>query len=196
MVTDNHEWESQNPATVSISVKRSVSSNNPPVAYDIEVQTDKNTAIQIQLQGTDPDVGDTISSYIIANPPSSGSISRFDSAVGTLTYTPNTGFVGDYSFTFKVVDSNNAQSNNTGTVSITVKDVITPLPDTVPLGFTTPMSSSLCLNPSNENTKGTQNDDNLVGTVGKETINWLGGKDRINAYSGNDVVHGTREMMT
>lgn len=73
--------------------------NNPPVANDIEVWTRYEAPISITLTGSDPDA-DPIT-FAVVDEPLHGSLS------GTspdLTYTPNQGFVGTDTFTYKAND--------------------------------------------------------------------------------------------
>ena len=51
--------------------------------------------------------------------PNHGSLGQIDQNTGNVTFTPAAGFSGNDSFTFKVIDSHQAESN-VGTVSITV----------------------------------------------------------------------------
>ncbi len=77
--------------------------NNPnisPTANAQTVTTGKGEAKAITLTGSDPDNGDTLS-YIISSQPSNGTLSG---TAPNVIYTPNAGFVGNDSFTFKVND--------------------------------------------------------------------------------------------
>ena len=104
-------------AYASIIVKNG---NHPPIAYSQSIQTAQNTAVNIELKATDPDPGDTITTYIIVSLPTRGTINNFDQSSGKLTYTPSTGFTtGTDSFTFNGIDNHGAVSNR-GIVSITV----------------------------------------------------------------------------
>src|SRR5207342_992579 len=100
-----------NTATVSITV-----SNSPPVANNQVVTTDKNTAKSITLTASDSS-NDPLT-YSIGTQPSHGTITGGTGA--GRTYTPNTGYVGPDSFTFKANDG--TADSNTATVSITVED--------------------------------------------------------------------------
>ena len=69
--------------------------------------------------------------------PSNGSVTL--NADGSFTYTPNTGFNGTDSFTYKLVEASSAESappaayeSNTATVTITVGDAPTPEPTAEP----------------------------------------------------------------
>src|SRR6185436_9179523 len=78
--------------------------------------TDQDTAVGITLQATDPDA-DTLT-YAIVTGPAHGSLSG---SGANRTYTPNAGYFGPDSFTFKANDG--SLDSNTATVSITVKAV-------------------------------------------------------------------------
>jgi hypothetical protein len=94
----------------------SPSGNSPPVANNQVVTTNKNTAKAITLTASDPN-NDPLT-YSIVTQPSHGTITGGTGA--GRTYTPNTGYVGPDSFTFKANDG--TVDSNTATVSITVED--------------------------------------------------------------------------
>ena len=93
--------------------------NNAPVANNQNVVTNMNTSVGITLTATDAD-GNTLTYSIVSNP-THGTISGFNAATGTLTYTPHTGHVGADSFTFRANDG--TVNSNTATVSITVNPI-------------------------------------------------------------------------
>jgi hypothetical protein len=113
------------PAASNIKVtteqNQSASVNHPPAASNIKVTTEQNQSASITLQATDPDKGDTVTTFsIVSETANGGKISNFDSQAGTLTYTPAAGFSGQDSFTYKAVDSKGADSN-TAKVTVNVK---------------------------------------------------------------------------
>jgi len=118
-VTDSHGASST--ATVTITVLPAQPVNRPPVAGNQSVTTPLNTPIGITLQGTDPD-NDGIT-YLLGAKPAHGTLTG---SAPNVIYTPDTGFTGVDSFTFKV-DDNKLQSAK-GTVTITVAK-----PNTAPL---------------------------------------------------------------
>lgn len=73
--------------------------NNAPTAVELDIEVEQNASYRLQLIGNDAD-NDSLS-YIIVSNPSNGVLSGSGS---NLTYTPNTDFVGNDSFTFKVND--------------------------------------------------------------------------------------------
>jgi hypothetical protein len=175
-----------NIATVRITVN---SVNDPPVANNQQLETAQNTSLQITLSGADHiDNGDTVSQFRIVNGPTNGQISNFDSNTGKLTYTPNTSFVGQDSFTFKVTDNHGLDSANTGIVTINVKlSQEPPNNEEPPL----PLPSSVCTDSTNDvKPKGTQGNDELIGTSQRDSITGLGGNDRFNGCSGDDTLNG------
>ncbi len=101
------------PATVTITVRPA---NDPPVATPQSVVTDEGVPKQITLAGTDLD-GDRLT-FMIVTPPAKGTLSGTPPLV---TYTPNTGFNGADSFTFKVNDG--TVDSPPVTVAITVRSV-------------------------------------------------------------------------
>jgi hypothetical protein len=107
---------SSNIATVTITV------NAPPpapTANNINIQTNKETPIGITLTGTDPIPGDVLKFSVVGSP-THGTV-----APGTVSsnvfYTPNTGFIGTDSFTYKATDGLGVDSN-IATVTIIVSN--------------------------------------------------------------------------
>lgn len=99
--------------------------NNPPVANNDSYATLKNNAgsLNVLVNDSDPD-GDALGVVSVTDPP--GGVVTF-TAAGMVTYTPNTGFVGSDSFTYKISDG---ELFDTATVSVTVSDNTTPPPPT------------------------------------------------------------------
>jgi chitodextrinase len=90
--------------------------NQAPVASDQSVSVSYNTATAITLIASDPDNGPQALTYSIVSPPTRGTLTV---SGASRTYTPNTGYSGPDSFTFKANDG--AADSNTATVSITVQ---------------------------------------------------------------------------
>ena len=111
-----------NTATVSITVNEVVPANSAPVANNSSLTTDENTAAVVTLSASDAD-GDTLT-YSIVSAPSNGTLSG---SGANRTYTPNVGFHGSDSFTFRVNDGQ--VNSNTATVSITVNEAVPPAGD-------------------------------------------------------------------
>jgi VCBS repeat-containing protein len=106
----NDETADSNTATVSITI---TSVNDAPVANAQSVTTDEDTAKAITLTGSDVD-GDDLDFIVMADP----SYGTLSGTAPVLTYTPDPGFNGPDSFTFKVNDG--SIDSNAATVSITV----------------------------------------------------------------------------
>ena len=100
-----------NIATVSIIVR---GPNHPPIATSTSVTVAAGGPAAIMLFASDPD-GDSLT-YSVVSPPSHGTLSSGTSA--NRTYTPNAGYIGSDSFTFKANDG--LADSNIATVSITV----------------------------------------------------------------------------
>src|ERR1051325_9492222 len=116
-VIDDKGMES-NAATVSVkvssrtddvNVNMNISTNQAPTALSQNVATDKNNQINITMTGKDDDT-DPIQFAIVSNP-TDASLDNFDSIKGTLTFVPETDYVGNESFAFKVIDDKGMESN-------------------------------------------------------------------------------------
>ena len=116
------------PATVSLQV---VPVNHPPTANPQSATTDENAAITLTLTGDDgdPQIQQTLS-FLIVNQPSHGTAAILDANAGTVMYTPQPGYNGPDSFTFRTMDDNTAEppflTSDPATVSITVNRVNSP----------------------------------------------------------------------
>ena len=88
--------------------------NHPPVASNGSVTTQMNTPVGVTLHASDVD-GDALT-YVIVAGPAHGTLSG---SGAHRTYTPNTGYSGPDSFTFRANDG--TANSNVATVSITVK---------------------------------------------------------------------------
>ncbi len=98
-------------ATANVSI--TVLPGTPPVAADQLVDTNAETPVTITLTGSDAD-NDTLTFSVITQP-TQGTLGG---TLPNLIYTPNSGFSGADSFTFKVNDG--TTDSNTATVNITV----------------------------------------------------------------------------
>jgi len=94
----------------------SIRVNTPPVADDLTVTTDEDTAVAVMLTGSDGDGADL--TYDVISVPANGTLSGTEP---DLTYTPAANFNGVDSFTFRVNDG--SADSNIATVSITVDAV-------------------------------------------------------------------------
>ncbi|MFZ5824517.1 MAG: S8 family serine peptidase [Bacillota bacterium] len=103
--------------TVSITVN---AVNDAPVANGDSATTTKNTAVTIDVLANDSDVdGDSLTVSIVSGSgPSNGMVTV--NTDKTVTYTPNTDFVGTDSFVYQITDPGGLSSQ--ATVSITVEE--------------------------------------------------------------------------
>jgi hypothetical protein len=128
---DDGIWDSP-AAAVAISI---AAGNRPPVANPQSIGTTPGTPVAFTLSGSDPD-GNPLA-FAVVTPPVGGTLSGL---APVLTYTPNSGFSGPDSFTFKVNDG--TVDSAPATVSISVVAVNTPpvaIPQTVPATEDTPV---------------------------------------------------------
>ena len=135
--TDSH-GVSSNIATVSITVNAppppptadnktiqtnaytpltvNASQNNSPTAYSKTIPTNAGSPVQITTTGTGPIPGDVLKFSVVGLPQHGKLINPTSNSVA---YTPNPGFSGTDSFTYKATDSHGV-SSNLATVAITV----------------------------------------------------------------------------
>ncbi|MGP4058383.1 Ig-like domain-containing protein [Mycobacterium sp. 4D054] len=108
-------------ATVSITVN---AVNDAPVATGDTVTTNQNIAVSGNVLNNDTDVDNpkTALTATVVTGPANGTLIL--NADGTFTYTPNTGYHGADSFTYRLNDG--AADSNIAAVSITVMDNVAP----------------------------------------------------------------------
>ncbi len=99
----------------------------PPTANNINIQTNTGTPVTITLTGTDPIQGDVLKFSVLRLPQHGVVTSPAGTPPNTVIYTPNTGFSGADSFTYKAADGQGVSSNN-ATVTITVNAPPPPPP--------------------------------------------------------------------
>jgi hypothetical protein len=82
------------------------------VAIDDTATTLQNNAVIIGVLANDTDADGTLNpaSVTVANQPANG-VTSVNTTTGAITYTPNTGFAGSDSFTYRVQDNLGAVSN-------------------------------------------------------------------------------------
>jgi VCBS repeat-containing protein len=108
-----------NTASVTITVD---SVNDPPTANNDTEVTLQNASVTIDIIANDDDVDGTIDPStvtIIADPVNGAAVANGD---GTITYTPESAFVGEDSFKYTVKDDLGATSND-ATVTVTIREV-------------------------------------------------------------------------
>ena len=131
------------PAAVLIQV---VPVNHSPTANPQSATTDENAAITITLSGDDgdPNLQQTLS-FLIVDRPSHGTVSVLSANAGTVRYTPQAGYNGPDSFTFRTMDDDTAEppfmTSGPATVSITVNRVNSP-PTATPQNLTLDQNTS------------------------------------------------------
>src|SRR5205807_169410 len=111
-------------ATVSITVN-AAQNNQPPTADNKTIQTNAGTPVTITLTGTDPIPGDVLK-FSVVRLPQHGKLTP-SNASNSVTYTPNTGFTGTDSFTYKGTDGQGVNSTDAN-VTITVNALPPPPP--------------------------------------------------------------------
>ncbi|TNC46508.1 Ig-like domain-containing protein [Mumia zhuanghuii] len=109
--------------TVTVTVDEVVDPNTPPTAGDVSATTDEGEAVEVELAGADADGDDLTYSY---EQPANGTVTGDGP---TVTYTPADGFSGTDTFDYTVSDG---QDEATGTVTVTVNEVVDPPTNTPP----------------------------------------------------------------
>lgn len=110
--------------SVDYSVLAQGGGNSLPTLTDQSVQTDENSNIQLTLSGTDGD-GDSLVFSIVDIPSNGGlsNVTQVDNSSASVTYTPNTDFSGDDSFTFKANDGTGDSNVATASINVVVISV-------------------------------------------------------------------------
>ena len=121
-------------ATVTLTVAAGV-----PTANGQSVSVAFNTATAVKLTGSDPDSPPLALTYAVATNPADGTLSG---TAPNLTYTPNAGFQGSDSFTFKVNNGINPSTAATVTLNVAA-GVPTANPRMVDLNENAPASVTL-----------------------------------------------------
>src|SRR5207248_2091336 len=93
---------------------------NTPTADNKAIQTKMNNAVQLTLTGTDPIPGDVLKFSLVSLPQNGKLVTG--PAYHTVTDTPNNGFTGNDTFTYKSTDGQGVDSN-IAMVTITVNPV-------------------------------------------------------------------------
>lgn len=99
--------------------------NQPVVANDDNVTTleDSPIIISVTSNDIDPENGLTCSSINIVTPPSNGTLTIVPGSCD-ITYTPNSGFFGNDSFTYSICDNGTPALCDQALVTITVTEVV------------------------------------------------------------------------
>src|SRR6266571_8168604 len=117
-VTVNGNTENQWASITELSVD-GFSNNNLPTADNKSVNTKAGTPVTITLTATSPIPNDVNLKFSVLSMPQNGKLATGTTS-NTVTYTPNPGFSGSDSFTYKATDGQGVDSN-IATVTITVK---------------------------------------------------------------------------
>jgi Tfp pilus tip-associated adhesin PilY1 len=120
--------------TITISI---TAVNDAPVSAPVNASTPEDTAVAINLPGSDVDSGTL--TWIIVSTPANGTLSG---AGANRTYTPNANYNGTDSFTYRVSDG--SLSTAVMTASITVTPVNDP-PVTGPVAATTAEDTAVAI---------------------------------------------------
>ncbi|AZU02536.1 choice-of-anchor L domain-containing protein [Brevibacterium linens] len=99
--------------------------NTAPVAEDSDFTTTLDTPVETPLDASDVD-GDALS-YTVVDEPANGTLTGTGA---DLTFTPDSGFLGETSFTFRANDG--AADSNLATVTVTVAEEPTEAPTDEP----------------------------------------------------------------
>ncbi|HZI65781.1 MAG TPA: Ig-like domain-containing protein, partial [Thermoanaerobaculia bacterium] len=98
--------------------------NCPPVAEDDSASTPRNTPVTVNVVTNDSDPnGDPLTVTSVTDPPHGSAVNNGN---GTVTYTPDSGFVGNDSFGYTVCDDGTPPLCDTATVAVTVTAPLLP----------------------------------------------------------------------
>lgn len=111
VVTDNDGAVSD--AATQVVTLAEASSNQMPIADDLTATTNEDTPVTIMLTGSDAD-GNSLT-FTVVDGPANGSLSG---TAPNLTYTPNSGYSGTDSFSFKANDGQVDSMLGTATITI------------------------------------------------------------------------------
>ena len=106
-------------ATVSVSV---TPVNDAPVATDDAAETDQEEGVTIAVVDNDFDVDGEEPAVDSVGQPGNGTV-EIDGAANALLYTPDTGFSGEDSFTYTIVDAAGATGSATVTVTVNPEQI-------------------------------------------------------------------------
>lgn len=95
--------------------------NDDPVAQDDDATVSEGESVEIDVLANDDDVDGDPLSAVVSDGPENGAVTE---TAGGLTYTPDSNFSGDDSFTYEVSDGDGG--TDTATVDVTVTPVTDP----------------------------------------------------------------------
>lgn len=131
-----------NSADALVSIQVGTASNTPPVANPVSITVAMNTPFAGGLSGSDAD-GDPLTFLDGAIAASHGTVHI--NTNGSFTYTPNTGYVGNDTFSFKVNDGTASSSDAIVTVHVIATGNSPPIatPVSINVGMNTTFSGFL-----------------------------------------------------
>lgn len=143
-----------NAGTHTVNLSLASNTNIAPLAFDQSMSTDQNKPVNLTLTANDSN-NDPLN-YTVLLTPNNGQLSG---TAPNLTYTPNAGYIGNDSFTFKVDD--NVLDSNTATVSLTITPFVGPISNPVTNltidGNLTDWNGLISLGPDPDDVTGTNN---------------------------------------
>ena len=134
--------------------------NNPPVAVNDTATTLSNTAVTTNVTSNDTDANGNTLSVTSVTQPTNGTAAV--ASASSTTYTPNSGFVGNDSYTYTISDGNGGTA--TATVAVTVN---APTPPSIPVPV-----ARLSLSPSSGAAPLTVHVDGSASTVGSGFVSY------------------------
>jgi hypothetical protein len=150
------------------------SSNLPPVAVDDSATTALNTSVNVLVLSNDYDPDSDLLAIDSKTDGENGSVTLENNGTpgntndDFLTYTPNTGYSGQDTFTYTITDG-----TDTATANVTVE-----------------IGTNLIGTNQDDSLDGTEGNDNISGQQGKDTLNGWGGDDTLFGGEGKDELIG------
>ncbi len=130
--SDSFTYTATNAGGTSVAATVSITVSPPaaPTCQAVSVTTAADTATSVTFNCPTVAAGFANTYAVVANP-AHGTLSGLDTAAGTITYTPSSGYDGPDSFTYKATNAGGASV--AATVSITVSPPAAPLCQAVPV---------------------------------------------------------------
>ncbi|BAB77800.1 ExeM/NucH family extracellular endonuclease [Anabaena sp. FACHB-709] len=160
--------------------------NTAPIAVNDIATTNENTAVNINVLTNDSDVnGDSLQLSLVSNPVNGVAVVNDNGTPGNfaddfITYTPNTGYLGNDSFTYSISDGKGGTATATVSLTINASGGIIGTPDNDILTGTN----------RNDLIRGLGGNDLLIGGNGNDTLYGDRGKDILLGGNGNDTLYG------
>lgn len=162
--------------------------NNAPVSTDGSAAAVTDTVIEGRLAAYDVGAGSTVLTYSLVGTDGGalhGTVTILDSSAGTYRYTPDAGYTGTDSFTFRATDAAGTPLSDDGVVSVeffadTAAQTLTGSSGTDALAGTALVDTMT----------GGGRDDVLDGKAGVDTLDGGAGDDTLIGGAGADVLTG------